>query len=349
MTAGSRTEPNQKVPKSRVTIRDVALRVGVSTASVSYALSGSPEVGADLRERVLQAAEELGYRPNKVAQQLRRGKTDAIGLLLADIANPFYPDLASGVIAAAADKGFEVFVSHVGVDGERQADAASAQLDRNSAGLLFTSVADRDHGLLRGLQSSGVPFVQLHRSLEGVSADSVVVDNFAAAKELAEHATGFGRHRVAVLGGPEASSVSRDRVRGFREGVGSGGAQTVNLEGIWGALTRESGALRAAELFASHPDVDTVLCGNDLIALGVLDTCQELGKRIPGDVAVAGFDDLSFSSVGPLQLTSVEVPRALMGRRGFELLYRRIGGWDGPPVREVLPHVLHLRATTINH
>jgi LacI family transcriptional regulator len=93
MTAGSRTGPNQKVPKPRVTIRDVALRVGVSTASVSYALSGSPEVGSDLRERVLHAAEELGYRPNKVAQQLRRGQTDAIGLLLADIANPFYRTL----------------------------------------------------------------------------------------------------------------------------------------------------------------------------------------------------------------------------------------------------------------
>ena len=221
MTAGSRTGPNQKVPKPRVTIRDVALRVGVSTASVSYALSGSPEVGSDLRERVLHAAEELGYRPNKAAQQLRRGQTDA-----GRHCQSVLPGPCERCDCAAADKGFDV--------GERQSDAASAHLDRNSAGLLFTCVADPDHGLLRGLQSSGVPFVQLHRSLEGVSADSVVVDNFAAAKELAEHVTRFGRHRVAVLGGPEVSSVSRDRVRGFREGVGSGGAQTVNLEGIWG-------------------------------------------------------------------------------------------------------------------
>ena len=331
---------------SRVTIRDVAARVGVSTASVSYALSGSPEVGTDLRERVLQAARELGYRPNKVAQQLRRGKTDAVGLLLADIANPFYADVASGVIAAATTAGFEVFVSHVGVDGERQTDAASAQLDRNSAGLLFTSVAGQDRELLEGLARSGVPFVQLHRFLEGVPADSVVVDNFVAAKELGESTALHCQKGTAILGGPEVSSVSRDRVRGFRQGATSKGAEIVNTEGLWGALTRESGAERALQLFRNHPDVDTVLCGNDLIALGVLDVCRDLGRQVPVDVAVAGFDDMSFSSAGPLQLTSVEVPRLLMGRRGFELLHKRIGGWTGQPMQEVLPHVLKMRATT---
>lgn len=346
MTDGSRSRIRERTATSRVTIRDVAARVGVSTASVSYALTGSAEVGAELRERVLQAARELGYRPNKVAQQLRRGKTDAIGLLLADIANPFYADLASGVIAAASHEGFEVFVSHVGVDGERQADAASAQLDRNSAGLLFTSVAARDRELLQRLLSGGVPFVQLHRALEGVPADSVVVDNLGAARELGEHVSRSGGGRIAVLGGPEVSSVSRDRVTGFREGVASAGAQVVNTGAVWGALTRESGALRATQLFKAHPKVDSILCGNDLIALGVLDVCQKLGRRVPGDVAVAGFDDLSFSSAGLLQLTSVEVPRALMGRRGFELLHQRIGGWDVPPVQEVLPHLLKIRATT---
>lgn len=346
MTAGSRTRNHEGPATPRVTIRDVAARVGVSTASVSYALTGSPEVGAELRAKVLQAAKELGYRPNKVAQQLRRGKTDAIGLLLADIANPFYADLASGVIAAASGAGFEVFVSHVGVDGERQADAASAQLDRNSAGLLFTSVAAHDHALLQQLILGGVPFVQLHRSLEGVPADSVVIDNLTAARELSEYVTVSGDGKVAILGGPEVSSVSRDRVTGFRAGAASGGARIMNRDGIWGAVTRESGALRAVELFKAHPNVDSILCGNDLIALGVLDVCQTLGKRVPDDVAVTGFDDLSFSSAGPLQLTSVEVPRALMGRRGFELLHQRITGWNAPPVQEVLPHVLKLRATT---
>lgn len=346
MTTGSRTRIKEGTTTSRVTIRDVAARVGVSTASVSYALTGSPEVGAELRERVLQAARELGYRPNKVAQQLRRGKTDAIGLLLADIANPFYADLASGVIAAASAEGFEVFVSHVGVDGERQADAASAQLDRNSAGLLFTSVAASDHALLQQLLLGRVPFVQLHRSLEGVPADSVVIDNLTAARELSEYVAVSGDGRIAILGGPEVSSVSRDRVTGFRVGAASSGARIMNHHGIWGAVTRESGAQRAVELFKAHPTVDSILCGNDLIALGVLDACQTMGKRVPDDVAVAGFDDLSFSSAGPLQLTSVEVPRALMGRRGFELLHQRIGGWNSPPVQEVLPHILKIRATT---
>ena len=346
MSTDRRAWINESNLTTRVTIHEVAARVGVSTASVSYALSGRPGVGAELREKVLQAAKELGYRPNKVAQQLRRGKTDAIGLLLADIANPFYADVASGVIGAATREGFEVFVSHVGVDGERQADAAGAQLDRNSAGLLFTSVAARDLPLLQRLINGGVPFVQLHRSLDGVPADSVAIDNTTAAREIGNHLALSGQGNIAILGGPEVSSVSRNRVKGFREGAASGKARIVNSEGIWGALTRESGARRASELFRAHPHVDSILCGNDLIALGVLDVCEELGKTVPNDVAVAGFDDLSFSSAGPLQLTSVEVPRALMGRRGFELLHRRISGWDAPPVQEILPHQLKIRATT---
>jgi LacI family transcriptional regulator len=341
-----RTNSGHSASKPRVTIRDVAAQLGISTASVSYALNGSSEVGEDLRERVLSAAEELGYRPNKVAQQLRKGRTDAIGFLIADIANPFYSDVASGVIASASAEGYEVFVSHVGVDGERQSDAATAQLDRNSAGLLFTSVSDRDVTLLENLAKRGVPFVQLHRHLEGLAADSVVVDNYAAARELALHVAETGRRRVAVLGGPETSSVSRNRTAGFRDGLTAGGSAVINDGSIDGALTRESGAFRARDVFKAHPDIDAVVCGNDMIALGVLDACQQLGRRVPDDVAVTGFDDMSFSSAGPLQLTTVTVPRQLMGRRGFELLQRRIHGWKGEPVSEVLPYALQIRATT---
>lgn len=343
MVTEERSGPDKSV---RVTIRDVAQRVGVSSASVSYAMSGRPGVSEDLRDRVLTAAEDLGYRPNKVAQQLRRGRTDAVGLLFADIANPFYPDLASGVIAAATLEGFEVFVSNVGINGERQTEAAMAQLDRNSAGLLFTSVADQDRDLLESLTRRGVPFVQLHRVLEGAAADSVVVDNLAAARELAQHVAGTGRKRVAVLGGAGASSVSRDRERGFREGLAMEGATVVNEDGLWGALTRESGAARARTLLSAGQQVEAVLCGNDMIAVGVLDVCRERGLQVPEDLAVAGFDDMSFSSAGPLQLTTVTVPREMMGRRGFELLLRRIQGYDGPPERIVLPHILQVRETT---
>ena len=277
MVTEERSGPDKSV---RVTIRDVAQRVGVSSASVSYAMSGRPGVSEDLRDRVLTAAEDRGIpRPNKVAQQLRRGRTDAVGLLFADIANPFYPDLASGVIAAATLEGFEVFVSNVGINGERQTEAAMAQLDRNSAGLLFTSVADQDRDLLESLTRRGVPFVQLHRVLGGAAADSVVVDNLAAARELAQHVAGTGRKRVAVLGGAGASSVSRDRERGFREGLAMEGATVVNEDGLWGALTRESGAARARTLLSAGQQVEAVLCGNDMIAVGVLDVCRERGLR----------------------------------------------------------------------
>jgi len=331
----------------RATIASVAKKVGVSNAAVSYAFNGQPGISAELRAKILATAEELGWRPSRIARQLRDGTSDVMGLLLADIANPGYAELAGGVIAEAADRGYQVFVSHVGVDGEQQQEASMAHVDRRSAGLIFTSLVEADRPLLEKLERWGIPFVQLYRSLDGVEADWVGIDDVEAGRELGAHVAELGRRQVAILGGPEQGNTSRNRVRGFVEGLTAGGAEIVNLSDMHGSITRASGAARAAHLLDRHPRLDALVCGNDVIAFGALDACHERGLDVPSTVAVTGFDDLGFGSIGPLQLTTVTIPLNLFGRRAVAMLAARIEGNGGPSQQETLQHELQIRQTTV--
>lgn len=344
MTAG---QDGAKRPRGRrVTQREIAEIVGVSSATVSYAFNGHQGVGEDLRRRILTVARELGFRPNQAAQGLRRGRMNMIGLLIADIANPFYPELSSGLINAASARGSQVFLAQVGLGGMLQAEAARNLVDRGCDGLVFTSVVDDDADLLRELQAGGTPFVYANRRVDGIPADWVHIDDFAAAREAAEWIVRSGRRRVAIIGGPSESSVSLDRARGGLAALEAAGLTPVEERFIHGDLSRESGRERCTALLDSGAGFDAIVCGNDMIALGVMDVCHARGVRIPEDIAIVGFDDMSFASAGPLQLSTVTVPRQLMGERAVAMLFDRIDGDDGPPREECLPHELQIRATT---
>ena len=314
---------------------------------MSYALSGAPGVSDERRRHILEVAEEMGFRPSRTARDLRSGTTSSIGLLLADIANPFYTEVAAGVVAAAEDKGYEVSVAHVGVDGSRQADVAFAQVDRNCSGLIFTGLVAADKPLLNTLRQEGIPVVQVYRKVEGEQSDWVGIDDYRAGFEMASHVVATGRRRIALVGGPEASSASRGRMHGYQDALRKAGLAAVNESDVWGELSRASGAMRARTVFAEHPDTDAVVCGNDVIAIGVLDVCSEIGKRVPEDIALSGFDDMSFSSAGPLQLSTVTVPRDALGRLAVQRLLRRIEGDDSAPRDDLLPYTIQIRNTTV--
>lgn len=332
-------------PKSpRTTMKDVATAAGVSTAAVSYALNDTPGVSADARKRIKRIAEDLGYRPSTSARTLRTGRSDSIGLLIADIKNPFYPEVAAGVIDEAARRGYQVFLSHVG-DGAARA-AVHAHLDRDVAGLIFSSATDADDTVMRQLLDQSVPVVQIDRRVQSIDTDWVGVDEYAASRAMARHLITAGYRRIALLAGLPSSNVSRDRARGVLDELDTAGLGVINDEDRFGPLTRASGVDRAERLLKGFPEVDAIVCGNDLVALGVLDHCWNNSISVPERVAVCGFDDMSFSSAGPLQLTTVTVPREAMGREGARLLFDRIAG-DTGPMREVfLQYTLQARLTT---
>lgn len=332
--------------RRRVTLSDIAARAGVSVASVSFALNGAPGVSEELRQRIILLAKELEFRPNRAARDLQAGTSSTISLLLVDLANPFYPEIASGVIAAAASRNHEVLISQVGVDGENHRKAVLAQIDRGSEGILFTSVVASDADLLSELERRGHPFVQIYREIEEIDGDFVGIDDLTAGTEMGRHVADCGYRSVAVLGGAKDSSASRNRAFGFITGLDAGGATVINRDDLWGDLTRASGTARSAEILATHPSVDAFVCGNDVIAVGVYDTCRNQGLSVPTDVGLTGFDDMSLSSSGPFQLTTVSVPRHEMGRLAADLLLDRIAGDAGPVRRLILEHELVPRETT---
>lgn len=332
---------------SRVTLSDVAKRAGVSIATVSYVMNERDGVGERTRARVLRVADELGFRLNRVASGLRTGRTQVLGLVLADITNPFYPEIAGGVIAAAAEAGFQVFLSHGGTDGGLDGEVVQALCDHQCAALVFTSLVVSDGPLLADVVPPDVPIVQTVRRIPGIRADFVGIDDRAGAREAARHLVDLGHRDVAVLAGPSASSASSERTAGFLATLAEAGIEPSPESVRECSLTVDAGSRAAAQLLDSRPrPPEAVLCGNDLIALGAIDAFLAHGLSVPEDVSVAGYDDIWFASSRLVQLTSVRQPRHEMGRAAVSLALERLADPGLPPRETIMQHELVVRRTT---
>jgi LacI family transcriptional regulator len=324
----------------RPKLSDVARAAGVSAAAVSYALSGEPGVGPDVRARILTIAKELGYQPSRMARGLRTGRSRTIGLLLADITNPFYTDMAVGAVEAAEAAGYEVVVSHVGLGPERLTAAALTHIGGLTDGLLLTSLRSDDEAVVEELRQAGIPLIQLYRRVAGAPIDWVGIDDEQGGYDIAAHVLSTGRTKVAILGGLAGYSASAARVTGFRQALATSGLHAINEPDVHGGIDMDVASARAMDLLLAYPDVEAVLCGGDLIALSVLVACQQLGRSVPGDVAITGFNGELFATIGPMRISTVSVPRQLIGAVGVQLLLRRVDGDDSPPVDQTLPYLL---------
>jgi len=331
--------------RRRVTLADVARQAGVSRAAASYVINGKPGVGPATRERVLGIAEELGFRPNRLARGLRQGHSKAIGLLLADVSNPFYPEIAAGVLEAAKSLDYKVFLSHTGDDSRQQASEAHALLDHRCDGLIFTTLTSADGHLLEQLMRHGVPFVQMVRRVPGIAADFVGIDDESGGRAAGEHLLTLGHRDIAMVLGPQQSSASRARAYGFCQALARRGITVPPQRQAESPLTRDGGYRAARRLFSAVPRPLAVACGNDVIALGVIDALMDLGLRVPGDVAVIGYDDMSFASSRLIELTTVRQPRHEMGAEAARLLVNRIQDPDALPSERIFPHQLVPRRT----
>ena len=329
----------------RVTLADVARRAGVSRAAASYVINGKPGVSQMTRERVLAVAEELEFRPNRLARGLRDGHSKAIGLLLADVSNPFYPEIAAGVLEVAKTLDYKVFLSHTGDDSRQQASEAYALVDHRCDGLIFTTLTSADRHLLEQLIRHSVPFVQLVRRVPGIAADFVGIDDESGGRVVGEHLLALGHRDIAVVAGPQQSSASRARAHGLCQTLASRGIALPPQRWAESSLTREGGYQAARRLLAAARRPHAIACGNDVIALGVIDALMDAGLRVPGDVAVIGYDDMSFASSRLIGLTTIHQPRHEMGAEAARLLINRIQHPDSPPCERILAHRLVPRRT----
>ncbi|XAS76617.1 LacI family DNA-binding transcriptional regulator [Dermatophilaceae bacterium Sec6.4] len=304
-----------------VSVVDVARHAGVSLGTVSNVLNRPSRVSVKTRERVLNAIEELGFVRNEAARQLRSGSSRTIGLVVLDIANPFFTDLATGVERAAASSGLSVVLCNSSDDAKREAHYLSLLQEQRSFGILITPVGARNPAIAR-IRQSGTPVVLVDRG-SGRAQCSVSVNDRIGGELAVGHLIAQGHRRIAFAGGPTSLRQVAERLEGARNAIESAGLPPAALQVMdTKALTVASG--RAVGVQLSQVSVTkrptAAFCANDLLALGVLQDAMLRRLDVPGDLAIIGYDDIDFASSATVALSSVRQPRSELGRAATELL-----------------------------
>ncbi len=337
------------------TYQDIAREAGVSTATVSRVLSGvGGHVRPELAERVRQTARRMGYRSHRAARALRRQRSDAIGLVISDVENPFFAAIARAVEDVAAEHRHAVLLCNTDEDLAKEDLYLDLLVGERVAGVIVAPSTE-ELGPLGLLVDAGIPTVTVDRQVTGGPFDSVLVDNRAGAKALVGHLVSHGHRRIGVVVGTTAATPSRERMAGCREAVASApGASLVLGEGhlrdaIGTAGTMELAGRLALDMLAADDPPTALFCGNGLLTQGVLLALREAGLRVPADVAVAGFDDLPLFQLVDPPLTVAAQPIDQIGRMAAELLFRRISEPNGDRETVVLPPDLRWRASCGDH
>ena len=305
-----------------VSVRDVAQHAGVSVGTVSNVMNHPDKVAAATVVRVRAAIDELGFIRNDAARQLRVGRSKTIGLVVLDVRNPFFTDVARGAEDAAADAGLAVTLGNSDESTARESTYLDLFEEQRVHGILISPYADITPRL-HSLRSRGIPVVLVDRTSEDASFSSVSVDDIAGGALAAEHLLAQGRRRLAFVGGPLAIRQVADRLEGARRAVaGHPGAtlEVVEIGGLTVLEGRAAGTALAARPAAERPDA--VFAANDLVSMGLLQALMMQGSRVevPGEIALIGYDDIDFASAAVVPLSSIRQPSALIGATAVQLL-----------------------------
>ncbi|PRY01699.1 LacI family DNA-binding transcriptional regulator [Allonocardiopsis opalescens] len=317
-----------------VGIREVAERASVSPGTVSNVLNRPERVAAPTRARVLAAIDELGFVRNGSASTLRAGHSRAVGLMVLDIANPFFTEAARGVEDVISERGYALMLSNSDEDAVKERRNLRMLAEQRVQGLLVTPVDDEAPELL-ALRERGVSVVLLDRPGARPDQCSVAVDDVAGGRLAVEHLLRLGRRDIAYVSGPPGIRQCDDRREGARRALD--GADGARLREFAAEGMNVRGGLDAGQrLLAGRRTPDAVFCANDLLALGVMRALLRAGARVPDDVAVLGYDDIEFAAAAAVPLSSVRQPTYQLGRLGTELLLDECENPDGHAHQQVV-------------
>ncbi len=327
-----------------MTIRDVAQEAGVSTATVSRVLSGRRPVSPDVAQVVLRASDRLGYRVNVVARSLRTQATGTVGMIVPHISNPFFPAIVEGVERELTGDDRQLLLCDSQGSADIEAARLSALLSRQVDGLLIIS-CDAVTSLSNVQRAAAaVPVVQIDRSVTGCTTDFVGTDNEVGIRLLVDHLIEAGARSFALVSARPTTSPATARLEAYQRVVaatGTAGAERVLL----GDFSFEWGT-QAGRRLVTGPLPDAVLCGDDVIALGLLGSLRDAGVRVPLDVLVTGYDDIGFAGLSNPGLTTVRQPVSQIGAESARLLRARLTQTDGPTQRRILASTLQVRGST---
>ncbi|MEQ4719843.1 LacI family DNA-binding transcriptional regulator [Nonomuraea sp. B19D2] len=321
-------------------IKDVAAQAGVSVATVSRVLNNNPSVTEETRNRVHDAMAALNYRPNAVARSLRTEATRTLGLIIGDILNPFFAELARAVEDEAREAGYTVIIGNADERADQQDHYVRTLLEQRVDGLLICPTAEVTP-LVEEVSLGERPLVFLDRTLSGVEVPSVRADGSTAIAELVAHLRALGHRRIAFVSGPSTLSTGRERTEAFLRAAAEHGLEVPETYVRVGDFRAVSGQRITSELLDLPEPPQAIFLGDNLMALGALDEVRERGLEIPGDVALASFDDVPwFNHVQP-RITAISQPTAELGRRAVRVILDVLSGRAAESV--VLPATLVVR------
>ena len=324
------------------TIKDVAHRAGVSTATVSRVINETRFVSEELRARVYRAMEELNYRPNAIARSLRRRETRNIALIVPDVAYPFLAEVVKGVEDTSFELGYSAILCASSDSTERETACVRLLLEKQVDGVVFISVGE-GLGHIHTLIKRGVPVVVCDQDPPDVEVDTVVADNGGSGYQATDHLIRLGHRRIGCIAGPAGLFVSDGRLDGHRRALQAHGLPWQEPLVVRGDFRCRGGYEAMGELLALDDPPTAVFACNDLMAMGAICAASKDRLGIPQDIAIVGCDDIALAAFTNPSLTTVVHPKHEMGAVAVRMLVRRIEDSDGPPDRRVLPTELVVR------
>ncbi len=329
---------NDRPDHKKLRLREVALAAGVSTATVSRVLNDVPNVRPEYRERVLEAVRDLGYRPNRLARNLRHQKAEMIGVIVSDIENPHFSQMVRTIEDVAFQSGFRLLLCNSDETAEKQRAYLDVMADERVLGVIMAP-SEADSPQIGRVLDLGIPIVALDREVTDPRADTVVVDNFGGVRRGVEHLIADGHTRIGFVGGRPEIATGAERLAGYERAMREAGLIPRTLPGHF----RIEGGRRAAEELLDSGELTALVIANNLMAVGALEAVRSRGLRVPDDVAIVAVDDPFWAELISPPLTTLAQPVREIADRAIRMLLGRVRGEREEPERAVFEFELRVR------
>ena len=308
-----------------ITLKMVAERAEVSVNTASRAINNKPDINEETKKRVLRIAKELGYIRNAAAVALRTKKTRTIGVVIADNSNPFYAEVLNGIEVAAREKNYHIILANTQRDYKKEEEAINLLLAKRVDGLLIAPVQDRDDDI-RKLIKTNLPFVIVGRDFENIEIDVVYNDEIKGGFLATEYLIKKGHKRIALIDGFLYKSPAKGRLEGYKKALNEYGIPLDDSLISVGDINLEDGYERTRQMLGKNLNFTAIFAYNDMMAFGAMQAIKEKGLRIPEDIGLVGYDDISFSSLMDPALTTIRLNKQELGIESVKLLLSRING-----------------------
>ena len=332
----------------RVTLADIAQATGFSINTVSRALNGKPDVHERTREIIQAVARKLNYHPDRLARGLRQQATRVIGLVVSDVANPFFGSLMKSISRHARARDYQVLLQDSDESSILESNAIDVLLAERIDGVLICPVQVESASIER-LIGSGLPVVLVGRYFQDLDVDFVSPDDTQGGRLAAQHLLDLGHRRIGMINASPWISSARDRQEGFVQAHEAAGVAVDSSLIRSGVVDHLAGYREATTLLQEHPDLTAIVAYSDFVAFGIARAIWEAGLSIPEDISLVGFDDTPLATCLPVPLSTVRTPIEQLGSRSVDVLCRKIEGEYSLPTRETLPLVFVERSSTSHY